>query len=71
MSNSSKEQNPEQTNFLAPGLAFGLILGAAFGIVFGVALDNMAFMAIGVGAGLTLALSIGTAMQERQKEDGA
>ena len=24
-----------------------------------------------IGAGLTLALSVGTAMQERQKEDGA
>jgi hypothetical protein len=40
------------------------------GVVFGVALGNMAFMAIGIGAGMTLGLSIGTAMQERHKEDG-
>jgi hypothetical protein len=71
MSDSSSERNPEQTNYLAPGLAFGLIFGAALGLVFGIALDNMAFMAIGVGTGLTLALSIGTAMQERHGEDEA
>ena len=71
MSDSFNKGHPEETNFLAPWLAFGLILGAGLGIVFGVALDNMAFMAVGVGAGLTLALSVGTAMQERQKEDGA
>ena len=71
MPDSSSERNPEETNYLGRGLAFGLIFGAALGIVFGVALDNMAFMPIGIGAGLTLGLSIGTAVQERQKGDGA
>ena len=48
-----------------------VIFGVALGVVFGIVLDNMGFVAIGIGAGLTLGVAIGTAMQERHNEDGA
>ncbi len=71
MSKGTNEQSPEENNHLSRGVAFGLIFGVPLGVVFGIALDNMGFMAIGIGAGLTFGAAIGTAMQGRHKKDGA
>jgi hypothetical protein len=71
MSKGTNEQSPEENSYFSRGVAFGLIFGVALGVVFGIVLDNMGFMAIGIGAGLTFGMAIGTAMQERHKEDGA
>jgi hypothetical protein len=43
----------------------------AFGIIMGAALDNMAFMSIGIGSGLSIGLAIGAALDARSKENEA
>jgi hypothetical protein len=69
MSMSANDREPRQEPYLTLGVSLGLLFGSALGVVLGLALDNMAFMAIGVGTGLTMGLSIGTALQEGHKED--
>jgi F0F1-type ATP synthase assembly protein I len=68
VSSDSGEESRLETSYLALGMSVGLILGGAFGILYGILLDNMAFMAIGVGGGLVIGLSVGTALEARKKE---
>lgn len=61
VSEKQENQSLRRTNYMALGVAFGLILGAAMGL----ALDNMAF----VGAGLPIGVALGVALQRRHEQD--
>ncbi len=60
----SVKNNPSQfkISYTALGLALGLILGGIVGLV----IDNMIIFA---GGGMVLGLAIGTALDNRRKED--
>jgi len=58
----------QETNHTGRGLAIGLVFGAALGVVFGIALDNMAFMSIGIGAGLVFGVAIGASLNRRAQQ---
>lgn len=66
----SKDGNGRESSELGRWLAIGMVMGAGFGMVLGAALDNMAFMSIGGGAGMCMGLAIGAAKQRaRQDQD--
>ncbi len=58
-------QAPQETKYTSRGMIFGTLLGAMFGLAMGIALDNMAFMSIYIGAGL----AIGSSLDQRIKQD--
>ena len=45
-------------------------VGVPMGVAFGAALDNMAFLAIGIPIGMTIGLGLGTGMDEKAKKEG-
>ena len=45
-------------------------MGLPFGVAFGAALDNMAFMAIGIPIGMSIGMAIGAGMDEKAKKEG-
>jgi len=61
------DRDSESTSYTGVGIAIGLAIGAGLGVVFGIALDNMAFMSIGVGAGLSIGVAIGAGLDARNK----
>jgi F0F1-type ATP synthase assembly protein I len=68
MSRDSGKESRRETSYLAVCMSLGLVLGGAFGIVYGILTDNMAFTTIGVGGGMVLGLSIGTALEARKEK---
>jgi hypothetical protein len=66
----SHEEDRRELSETGVGLMFGMIFGTALGVVFGVALNNMGFMAIGIGAGMCIGLAIGASLEQRRKEGG-
>ncbi|MCB9420195.1 MAG: hypothetical protein H6667_10335 [Ardenticatenaceae bacterium] len=69
MDKDSKRSEPNQTNYMALGLSLGLLFGSAVGIVLGIAMDNMAFMAIFTGGGLTLGVALGSGLEQLNRKD--
>lgn len=56
-----------QNTWMAIGMsAFGIPMGAAFGA----ALDNMAFLAIGIPIGMGVGIAIGAAMDQKAADEG-
>lgn len=53
--------------WLAIGMA---VFGLPIGIIIGVALDNMAFLGIGLPMGLAVGIAIGTGMDKKAQEEG-
>ena len=70
MTRDENSKDPVETSYVGTGLAIGLAIGAGLGIVFGMALDNMAFMSIGVGAGMCIGLAIGAGLDNQAKAGG-
>ena len=68
MKNTSTGQEPKKVDYVTQGFGLGLVLGAGWGVVLSAALDNPAFIAIGVGCGISLGLAIGTSLQRRHEE---
>ena len=53
--------------WMAVGMsAFGVSLGVSFGV----ALDNMAFLAIGIPIGMGIGIAVGTAMDAKAQKEG-
>lgn len=46
------------------------VFGVPMGVAFGAALDNMAFLSIGIGAGMAIGVGIGSGMDEKAKKEG-
>ena len=46
------------------------VFGVPMGMAFGFALDNMAFLGIGIPIGMAIGIGIGTAMDEQAKKEG-
>ena len=46
------------------------VFGLPFGVVFAMALDNMAFIGIGLPIGLPIGIAIGSGMDAKAKEEG-
>lgn len=65
IANESKE-----TSYKAPGLSFGLSPGEGVGVVLSAPFDSMAFMSIGIGAELAIGIDIGSALDQRNRENG-
>ncbi|MBT8222071.1 MAG: hypothetical protein KJN96_02760 [Eudoraea sp.] len=52
-------------------MALGMaVFGVPMGVAFGAALDNMAFLGIGIPIGMAIGIAIGTAMDEQAKKEG-
>ncbi len=62
--NRAKEMNP-----LARGMVLGMIFGAPLGIFLGIVLDNMGFIGVGAGFGLSVGLAISAAAELRRSAD--
>lgn len=45
-------------------------LGIPFGVAFGIALDNLAFMGIGIPIGMSIGMAMGAGMDEKAKKEG-
>lgn len=58
-------------NELALWLGVGVAVGAGVGTLLSVALENAAFLAVGVGPGLTFGAAIGIARSSGDSEDDA
>lgn len=56
-----------QNQWMALGMA---AFGIPFGVMFGVALDNMAFIGLGIPFGLSIGLGLGAAKDEDAKKKG-
>ncbi len=56
-----------QTQWLAIGMA---AFGLPFGVVFGMALDNLAFLGIGLPIGMALGIAVGNGKDEEAKKKG-
>ena len=46
------------------------VFGVPLGVAFGAALDNMAFLGIGLPMGMAIGIAVGTAMDEQAKKEG-
>lgn len=46
------------------------VFGLPIGIIIGFALDNMAFLGIGLPMGLAVGIAIGTGMDKKAQEEG-
>lgn len=46
------------------------VFGVPMGVAFGAALDNMAFLGIGIPMGMAIGIGIGTAMDEQARKEG-
>lgn len=53
--------------WLSLGMA---VFGVPMGVAFGAALDNMAFLGIGIPMGMAIGIAIGTAMDEQARKEG-
>ena len=58
---------PESSNYAARGMAIGLAIGAGWGVALDAGLKNMAFMSIGVGAGMCIGPAIGAGLDKKAK----
>ena len=69
MKKETNKQAASETSYLALGLSLGLLFGSAVGLVFGIAVDDMTFMTIFTGGGLTLGIAIGAGLEQMSKKD--
>ncbi|MDX1315683.1 MAG: hypothetical protein R3356_09285 [Eudoraea sp.] len=46
------------------------VFGVPLGVAFGAALDNMAFLSIGFGAGMAIGIGLGSGLDEKAKKEG-
>ena len=51
-------------------MAVVMMLGVALGVVLGVALDNMAFIGIGIACGAAIGLALKPVLGTREEQDG-
>jgi len=67
MSEHREPQNPRNRSAVTQGMLYGMTIGVAIGVALGTALHNMAFMGVDVAIGTALAVTWGSAMEERNE----
>jgi len=70
VNDDSKQESSEQVNPKAlVAMAVAMIFGIALGVTLGVALDNMAFLGVGIACGTAIGLSLSSVLQTRGDQD--
>jgi F0F1-type ATP synthase assembly protein I len=67
MSADKSPSSHNKSKYLALGMSLGLLFGALLGVLVWISTDEFVFFTIFTGGGMTVGLSIGLALDEKQE----
>lgn len=69
MSNKQYSQTTDKTDYSNLGMVLGMLLGTSIGLVMWQVTDTFSFFPILMGAGLSIGVSVGVALDRQQGEE--